>query len=308
MKRIASILVLAIVGIVSLAALYPEGTTQLALYVERSRSGLSYNSVVVGDEIWHYLEGGPAEAEVLLLLHGFGADKDNWTRFSRSLTDDYRVIAPDLPGFGESARQQGQDYSLLPQRARLNSFAEKLGLGRFHITGNSMGGQLAALYSHEYPEQTLSLGLFNNAGIVAPNESDFAVELKSGRNPLIVDKAEDFDKLIDFVSFKKPFVPWPMKGVLAQMAADNAEFNRYIFAQIVNDREADLEPILADIACPVLILWGEYDRGLDVSSIDVMRPLLPQAQIVVMKNTGHIPMLERPAETATHYLRFLGSL
>jgi pimeloyl-ACP methyl ester carboxylesterase len=57
----------------------------------------------------------------------------------------------------------------------------------------------------------------------------------------------------------------------------------------------------------VLILWGEYDRVLDVSSVDVMRPLLPQAKVVVMKDTGHLPMIERPAETAAHYLGFLNS-
>jgi pimeloyl-ACP methyl ester carboxylesterase len=199
-KRTLSILVLAIAGLIGLMALFPEEATQWALFAERSRSGLSYKTVVVDGEIWHYLEGGPAEAEVLLLLHGFGADKDNWTRFSNSLTDNYRVIAPDLPGFGESARHQGQDYSLIPQRDRLNSFTETLGLGRFHITGNSMGGQLAAMYTHEYPDQILSLALFNNAGIVAPDESDLVRALKSGRNPLVVDTVEDFDRLIDLAA------------------------------------------------------------------------------------------------------------
>jgi len=55
----------------------------------------------------------------------------------------------------------------------------------------------------------------------------------------------------------------------------------------------------------VLILWGEYDRILDVSSVNVMRTLLPRAEVVIMKDTGHLPMLERPAETATHYLGFV---
>jgi pimeloyl-ACP methyl ester carboxylesterase len=60
-----------------------------------------------------------------------------------------------------------------------------------------------------------------------------------------------------------------------------------------------------DIESPVLILWGEYDRVLDVSSVEVMRPLVPQAEVVIMKDTGHVPMIERPAETAAHYLRFV---
>ena len=49
------------------------------------------------------------------------------------------------------------------------------------------------------------------------------------------------------------------------------------------------------------------DRVLDVSSIEVMQPLLPQAEIVIMEETGHVPMLERPQETASIYLEFLGN-
>lgn len=305
MKKALLSLLVVVAGLIGLTAIFPEEVTHWALDAERARSGLTHETVVVDDETWHYLEGGPEDADVLLLLHGFGGDKDNWTRYSNTLTGKYRVIAPDLPGFGESARHPDWDYSLKPQRARVNGFVQALGLERFHVTGNSMGGQLAALYTIEYPEQVISLALFNNAGIFAPDESDMLRALKKGENPLVINSVEDFDRLIAFVTHKEPFVPWPMKGVLAQAALDHAEFNQYIFDFIASDRTSDLEPILAGIDSPVLILWGEYDRVLDVSSVEVMRPLLPQAEIVIMKDTGHAPMLERPAQTAAHYLKFV---
>lgn len=247
-------------------------------------------------------------AEVLLLLHGFGGDKDNWTRFARSLTENYRVIAPDLPGFGESAWHPDWVYSLFPQRDRLQGFMQALDLKQFHIAGNSMGGHLAALYSHGYPQEVISLALLNNAGITTPVESDFQRELATEKNRLIVESVAEFDSLLSFAAFKKPFVPWPVKGIFAQMAVDHAESNRSIFDSYISDRAAGLEPVLEDIEQPVLIVWGEFDRILDVSSVDVMRPLLPQAEVVIMKDTGHLPMLERPAETATHYLRFLDKI
>ena len=103
MKKILTYLAIFIAGLIGLMALFPEQSTKLGISAERSISGLEYKTVVVGDETWHYLEGGPNDAEVVLLLHGFGGDKDNWTRFSKLLTDGYRVVAPDLPGFGESA-------------------------------------------------------------------------------------------------------------------------------------------------------------------------------------------------------------
>ncbi len=304
MKRLVISLLVLVAALIGLMALFPEHAAKLAINAERSLSGLEYRSVVVDSEPWHYLEGGPKDAEVVLLLHGFGGDKDNWTRFSKSLTGAYRVIAPDLPGFGESSRPADWDYALPAQRARVKGFVDTLELGRFHLVGHSMGGHLAALFTHEYPENVSSLALFNNSGVDAPNESDMLRALGNGENPLILASVEDFDKLLEFASYKKPFIPWPVKGVLAKQTLSHAAFNQSIFDALVRDRSSNLEPLLADIKAPVLILWGEYDRITDVSSVDVMRPLLPMAEVVIMSNTGHLPMLEYPAETATHYLGF----
>lgn len=308
MKKIAIILLLLVVAIVGLMAAFPEDTTDLAFSLERSRSGLDASRVVIDGETWHYLEGGPDGAEVLLLLHGFGGDKDNWTRFANKLTDRYRVIAPDLPGFGESSRHRDWDYSLAAQRKRLERFVDTLELGAFHLGGNSMGGHLAALYAHRRPDQIRSLALFNNAGVDAPEPSEVYRAVERGENPLVLESRADFDRLLALVSHKEPFIPWPAKGVLAQRALEDASFNRYVFEAIKDDRSVGLEARLPDIEAPVLIVWGEYDRVLDVSSIEVMKPLLPQAEIVIMRDTGHIPMLERPAETAEHYRAFLDSL
>lgn len=305
MKKLLLLLVLLAGLAVTWLALNPEEAARMGMDAERSRSDLVYKKRKIRGETWHYLEGGPADGEVVLLLHGFGGDKDNWTRFAAGLTDTYRVIAPDLPGFGQSARHPEWDYSLKPQRERVAQLAGALELAPFHIVGNSMGGHLAGLYAHKYPEQVQSLAFFNNAGIKEPNPSEMAQAVERGENPLVVNQPEDFDRLLDFVSHKKPFIPWPVKGVLARQAVEHAEFNQFIFLSYRSDRNSGLEPILAEIKAPTLILWGEYDRVLDVSIVDVMKPLLPQAEVVIMKDTGHVPMLERPAKTVAHYRNFV---
>lgn len=308
MKRALMYLVILLVALVSLIALFPEKAAEIAINAERSRANLVHQTVVIDDETWHYLEGGPSDAQVLLLIHGFGGDKDNWTRFSKHLTDEYRVIALDLPGFGESAQHADWDYSLPSQRERVNGFVTALGLKRFHITGNSMGGHLAVLYAHRYAAQVMTLGLFDSGGVIPPNASDLQIALQEGRNPLVADSVDQFGDLIDFVTYERPFIPWPLEGVLARRAVENADFNRFIFKSLSGEHFVNLEPLLPDIDIPVLILWGEYDRVLDVSSIEVMKPLLPNAEVVVMKETGHLPMIERPADTAKHYLGFLRKL
>ena len=308
MKKIALSL-LAVSGcLVALMAAFPEDTARMMFVLERQRAGLELRSAVVDGETWHYLEGGSSDAPVLLLLHGFGGDKDHWTRFSRTLVDDYRVIAPDLPGFGDSARHPDWDYSLTAQRDRLDEFVTALELSPLHLGGNSTGGQLAALYAHTYPEQVESLFLLNNGGINAPRHSEMFLAVDRGENPLVLSSPDDFDRLLSFASHKPPFIPWPAKKVLAQKTFEHAAFNRYIFAALLDERRVPLEPLLGEIRQPVLIIWGEFDRVLDVSSIDVMEPLLPQARVIVMQDTGHLPMLERPAETAAYYLEFLAEL
>ena len=149
------------------------------------------------------------------------------------------------------------------------------------------------------------MGLFNNAGIESPTTSEFQVLLSKGENPLVVKSEKDFHIKLKWAAHVQPFIPWPVKGVMARRAVENGEFDERIYGQYKADRSAGLETKLAAIKNPTLILWGEYDRLLHVSSVEVMRPLMPQAEVVIMKDTGHVPMIERPAQTAEHYLAFI---
>jgi len=307
MRKLLFIVVLVIVSGAILATAFPERATEIVIGAERSASGLDAKTLAVGTGTWHYLEGGPAGADTILLLHGFGGDKDNWVRFSKQLTGDYRVLIPDLPGFGESERDPDKDYTLRAQRERLRRFVDALGLDDFHVAGHSMGGHLAALYTHEYQDEIRSMALFNNAGITAPERSDMMVALEQGENPLIVESVEDFDELLEFASWDAPFIPWPVKDVLARRAVEQAGFNARVFEALIGELFVSLEPLLGDIRTPVMILWGDNDRLLDVSTVEVMQRLVPQAKVVIMQQTGHLPILERPAETAQHYMAFLES-
>ncbi|MCP3952871.1 MAG: alpha/beta hydrolase, partial [Desulfobacterales bacterium] len=108
-----------------------------------------------------YLEGG--QGDTLLLLHGFGANKDNWTRIGKHLTPHFRVIAPDLPGFGESGKNPDGDYSISAQARFVKDFVQALGIKSFHIGGSSMGGNIAGAYASSNPETLKSLLLICDA-------------------------------------------------------------------------------------------------------------------------------------------------
>jgi pimeloyl-ACP methyl ester carboxylesterase len=284
MKKALLALLLAIAVAAGVLYAFPSTLLATAQYVESARARLSTNSLQVDNLDITYYEGGPEKAQTILLIHGFGADKSNWPRFARFLTKDYHVIAVDLPGFGDSSKPQNISYDVGTQAERLADFMRELGIGRFHVVGNSMGG--------------------HNAGVTAPHPSELFERLKAGENPLVLRSVDDFPALLDFVFVQKPPLPSRLRDYLAERSLERSAFNGMVFQQL-RERYIPLEPELPKITAPTLLLWGDRDRVLDVSSIDVMKPLLKKPSVAILRDCGHVPMIERPEETARLYLDFL---
>lgn len=302
---LATLLALIPISATGLAHLFPAQTMAVLQDLERGLAGLDEKQVRVNSFEWPYLEGGAGET--IVMVHGFGGDKDNWTRFARLLSDDYHVVLPDLPGFGDNQRLPEKSYTPREQVARLHALVEKMQLGSFHLVGNSMGGHISALYAHTYPEQVSSLALFSSAGVSTAEYSEVFKAIEAGQNPLIVDSVEDFDRLLGLMFVDMPFIPGPLKHHLAEHAYEHRGFNARIFAEYRADYP-ELEPLLGEIRAETLVLWGDSDRVLDVSAVPILDAGLPNSSAVIMESCGHIPMVERPAETARHYRAFLGGL
>lgn len=304
MKRFALALLL-LAGVLA-GGLYawPAAFFHSTLWLGQQLAGLSPERVETANLSIHYYQGGPEDGETILMIHGFAASKDNWLPLARHLTDRYRVIAIDLPGFGDSSKPEGS-YDVGTQVERIARFTHALQLDDLHLIGNSMGGHISALYAARYPQQVRTLALIANAGITAPRKSELFARLEGGEaNPLVVKSSEDFQRLLDFLFVEPPALPAPLQRHLAGQAVARSQWHERIFAQLVQ-RYIPLEPELGKIQAPTLLLWGEQDRVLDVSSIEVMQARLKQAEVVVMPDTGHAPMIERPDETARHYQAFL---
>jgi pimeloyl-ACP methyl ester carboxylesterase len=304
MKKLIAGLIFAFIGSATLLYLSPAAQLASLQLIERQRAGLSLKQISVGDLNIHYYDGGPSSAQTILMVHGFAANKDNWLRFARYLSQDYRVIALDLPGFGASSRPAGS-YDVGTQTERLSSVIDALDIEPLHLIGNSMGGHISALYAARYPDKVLSLALLDNAGITTPHPSELLQRLQRDEaNPLVVRSGEDFQRLLAFVFVEPPYLPESLKGYLAEQASVNSAHYDLVFRHLI-ERYIPLESELPRIQAPTLIIWGAQDRVLDVSSIDVMRPLLRKPSVVIMADTGHAPMIERPQQTADHYRAFL---
>lgn len=276
---------------------------ELGLELARERAGLEWKEIESDGYRLAYLERA-ADGDTVVLLHGFASEKDSWTRFVRHLPDHYRVIALDLPGHGESTRRPDEVHDVPYLVMRLADGLDALGVERFHLAGNSLGGMVAVLYAHAHPDRVVTLGLFSAAGVDPPRESPFERMVAAGDNPLIVESRADFDALLELVFVDPPPTPWPVGRVLARRFAARADFHEKMWRDIWS-RRALVTGLLPEIAAPAFVLWGDSDRILDLSSIEVFARGLPRAEFHVMPETGHSPMVERPNEAAALYLDFL---
>ena len=185
-----------VVLLVGFYFLFPETVFKLAMDAQRRSADLVKKEVQVDGRRIVYLEGG--KGETIILLHGFGANKDAWTAFAKYLKG-YHLVIPDIPGFGESAQVPTYRYDLDTQVGRIQHFVEVLELDTFHVAGNSLGGAYAAAYTAAHPDKVLTIALINTAGAPSPNKSEFVMQLEKGNNLFIIRNTEDYNKLMDLI-------------------------------------------------------------------------------------------------------------
>lgn len=304
-KKILGYGLLAIVAIVVLLAslyiFFPESVYDLVVNAQRRSADLVKKEVQVDNHKIIYLEGG--KGETIILLHGFGSNKDCWLAFAKYLKG-YHLVIPDLPGFGESSRVPADNYGMESQMTRINRFAEVLKLDKFHMAGNSMGGSLTAIYGAKHPEKILTLALIDPAGAVTTKKSELFIQVDKGKNLLLANNAKDYDELLALIFAKPPPIPAPFKKIFVEYMAEHNEFDKKIW-QDWQPEEFSLAPVLPLIQSPVLIIWGDQDKVVDVEGVTFLEKYLKTSRSVILKDTGHTPMVEKPEETAKPYLSFL---
>jgi pimeloyl-ACP methyl ester carboxylesterase len=283
----------------------PERAVRAALAYERRVAGLERRELVLADGLrYAYLEGG--RGEPLLLLHGFGANKDNFARVAKYLTPRYRVVIPDHIGFGESSRPAQADYSPRAQAGRLRALAGALGMTRLHLGGNSMGGHIALTYAAMYPKEVQSLWLLNAAGVWSAPPSELRRRMaQGGDNPMIVQDEDEFAELVSWVTAKPLMIPRPFLDVVAQERIKHFALEERIFKQLAAD---SVEERIRGLAVPALIVWGQQDRVLHPGSAGILQMLLIRSEVVMMQGVGHLPMIEAPEASALDYLAFRARL
>ena len=277
-----------------------------ALNLERKRSGLTLKSQAVKGFDIPYLEGG--SGYLLVLVHGFGGDKDNFTRMAAHLTPHFRVILPDLPGFGDATRDPNARYRMSDQVERLHAFFSALGFQKIILGGNSMGGFIASEYAARYPDQVRAVWLLDAAGTAEAHQSPMIQKyLATGESPLLLQKLSDVETLIHSTMSRPPFFPGFLKRTLGARAIADFPLHQAIMKDL-SLHSPMLETQYKSLPTPALIVWGSEDGILNPAGLKPQQQLFPQNQTIVMQGIGHLPMLEAPRQTAQDFLKFAKTL
>ncbi|RFP61643.1 alpha/beta hydrolase [Luteimonas weifangensis] len=271
---------------------------------QRLAAGLAADTIEVADHRWVYASSdvAPADAPVVVMLHGFTGSKENWYPLAQRLRGRYRLLIPDLPGWGQSERKPGADYGFRAQAARVDAFIRALSPGRpVVLLGHSMGGGIAALVAARDPEAVARVGLLDAAG-VRFDDNRFGIDVLAGRNPFAVDDRASLTRYIDTVFHRpeaKPWIPWPASsGLIARRRAD-AGFEQAVLDRIGRGPERFLPgDAAAAIAQPALLLWCRQDAVIDPSALELYAARLPQATQVLLDDCGHMSLMERPDAVA----------
>ena len=229
----------------------------------------------------------------LLLIHGFPLTSEMWTPQIDDLGEFARVIAPDLRGFGNTDSVSGA-YSVTILADDCADLLGHLNVATpFVVCGLSMGGYIALEFYRRYPEHVAGLILAatragadsaegkanrDKAVELAKEEGATAVSSRMLPKMLAAQNYENDEALVDFV-----------KGVIS-----NASLNGTIGAlQAMKDRP-DSTPMLGDIDVPVLIIHGADDTLIPPSEAEAMHKAIPNAELVIVPDAGHLPNLEQP--------------
>jgi pimeloyl-ACP methyl ester carboxylesterase len=259
----------------------------------------------------NYVDIGEGELEPIVFVHGLGGQWQNFLENIPRAARERRVIALDLPGFG--CTPEPRDKITIPGYGRcVDALCEKLSLGRVDMVGNSMGGFVAAEVAIQFPERIDQLILISAAGISSANLAQqpiltagrvatAVVSYGAARHRQIAARPKTRHMALALVAR----YPSLLRADLAYegffKGAGKPGFDDALRACL----EYDFRERLPEIRQPTLILWGEKDSIIPVKDAAEFERLIPDSRKVVMRDTGHIPMAERPQTFNDVMMEFL---
>lgn len=261
----------------------------------------------------HVRDEGPRNAPVILLVHGSSASLHTWEPWVERLSDDYRVVTYDQPGHGLTGPHPEGDYSTESFVDTLAGVADNLGLNRFVVGGNSMGGWTSWNYALAYPDRIDGLLLIDSSGAPRAEPESVPIGFRLVRMPGISLLAEKITPRSIIESSLR-------QSVRNEDMIDEAMVDRYYdlilypgnrtatFERGDFDRTEANPETMATLTMPTLLMWGAEDELVPLSAGEWFDEHIPDSALIAYPGIGHIPMEEAPDRSAADVRAWLETI
>lgn len=266
---------------------------------------------VAGMQVHYRDQGNPSDSLPLVLIHGTGASLHTFEAWTGELKKDRRVIRLDLPGYGLTGPFPDQNYALEHYVHFLHEFLKSIGIKRCILGGNSLGGQIAWQYTLAHSNQVDKLILIDAAGYPFSSQS-VPLAFRMARTPIL--------KELFTVITPRSVVQSSVENVYGDASKVTQELvDRYFDLSLrPGNRRAFIDRFAAksdttsylkipEITIPTLILWGQQDRLIPVENAYRFHRDLPNDTLVILNQSGHVPMEEHPEESLSAVFEFIRS-
>jgi len=241
----------------------------------------------------------------LVLVHGFPLDNRIWESQLANLSDKYRVIAPDLPGFGKS--QPPKSFTMQSLADTLHAFLMQIKATPCALAGLSMGGYMTFAYERKYPTTLKALLLVDTKA-----EAD-TTDGKAGRNKMIETVRTSGSPAIAAAMLPKMLSPQSQESrpqlvqqVKSIMEACPPQTIEYALSAM-RDRE-DYRDCCPSVALPTLIIVGDADAITPPAVAESMQKSIPHSKLTIIKGAGHLSTMEQPEQVNQSIRAFLATI
>lgn len=261
----------------------------------------------------HVRDEGPRDAPVIVLAHGSNASLHTWEPWVAQLKGKWRVVSFDFPAHGLTGPSTSGIYNGENYVRVVDEMATKLGVERFVLAGNSMGGAVAWRYALAHPNRIAGLVLIDAAGYPRGTGKPPLV-FRLARAPII---GEAFSRLTN-----RSILEAQLKDVIVDDALVTPRMVQRYYDLLMREgnREATLARLRAppddpeayksipSITAPTLVIWGKEDPWIPVADAARFASEIKGAQTLILPNIGHLPQEEKPSETAAAVDTFLAQV
>jgi 2-hydroxy-6-oxonona-2,4-dienedioate hydrolase len=253
---------------------------------------------VDGNKI-RYLESGQSE-DYIVLIHGLGASAERWEFVIPELSKHYKVIVPDLIGFGHSDKPL-VDYTTDFFSDFLNNFLKKLGIKKTHMIGSSLGGQIIAEFISKNQNIIENLVLVSPSGIMKHSTPALDAYVMAALYPNIEGATNAFQMM---AGPTKKINEKIILDFVERMKLPNAKM-AFMSTLLGLKNAGVITKSLNKISAPTLIVWGENDPVIPIKYADDFVSSIKDCRFVTMDDCGHTPYVDDPQRFSKLVLDFL---